>query len=610
MIPVIVHGKFIMAEEAESPKFSLLGFITRMFIFYMIYTRFMSPSTPVSNTGEPLPPHMNLWRNGQVFDLRVYLSELQDPTINFDTKPMVPISETNEAMLVWYEKGLKYDWNDRNARNQNLTLNPSSFPHLYLNGSLYAHVFLTKRGYSPDPLSDDHVDIATIYRHHALIRYMPAISTSTKKLLLDVTNTTDIEPVKQDAPYISYWVPTLHLNVIHDFSTFPRGGIPKPMHDMMQFHELSGDYYPTLYFNEFWLMREHMNPVNETVKELSLEFTFDLLSLWKWQLYSQMEQSWELQQSMGSTENEIDEIKHMLVDTNPILLGVTMVVSILHMVFDTLAFKNDIQFWKERDTLEGISVRTIVLNTVCQVIILLYLLDNETSWMILFSAFIGIGIEAWKIQKAMHVTIDRSGRFPMLRFHDKASYTASKTKEHDQQAMKYLSYLLYPLVIGYSIYSLVYDEHKSWYSWVVGSLVGAVYTFGFIMMTPQLWINYKLKSVENMPGRVFAYRALNTFIDDLFAFIIRMPTMHRLSCFRDDIVFFIYLYQRWIYPVDKSRACPEMGGGSVKTSETQELLEESSTETQEPKESQEEGEEENTIRQRNIKNQEDMNALD
>lgn len=49
------------------------------------------------------------------------------------------------------------------------------------------------------------------------------------------------------------------------------------------------------------------------------------------------------------------------------------------------------------------------------------------------------------------------------------------------------------------------------------------------------------------------YKSLNTFIDDLFAFIIKMPTMHRLSCFRDDIIFLIYLYQRYIYPVDKKR---------------------------------------------------------
>ncbi|MGH0171206.1 UNVERIFIED_CONTAM: hypothetical protein FKN15_060209 [Acipenser sinensis] len=49
------------------------------------------------------------------------------------------------------------------------------------------------------------------------------------------------------------------------------------------------------------------------------------------------------------------------------------------------------------------------------------------------------------------------------------------------------------------------------------------------------------------------YKAFNTFIDDVFAFIITMPTSHRLACFRDDVVFLGYLYQRWLYPVDKSR---------------------------------------------------------
>ena len=50
-----------------------------------------------------------------------------------------------------------------------------------------------------------------------------------------------------------------------------------------------------------------------------------------------------------------------------------------------------------------------------------------------------------------------------------------------------------------------------------------------------------------------AFKFLNTFIDDLFAFIIKMPTMHRISVFRDDIIFIIYMYQRWIYRIDESR---------------------------------------------------------
>lgn len=39
-----------------------------------------------------------------------------------------------------------------------------------------------------------------------------------------------------------------------------------------------------------------------------------------------------------------------------------------------------------------------------------------------------------------------------------------------------------------------------------------------------------------------------------------MPLMHRLACFRDDIIFFIYLYQRWVYAVDMSRV-NEFGQG-------------------------------------------------
>jgi len=29
--------------------------------------------------------------------------------------------------------------------------------------------------------------------------------------------------------------------------------------------------------------------------------------------------------------------------------------------------------------------------------------------------------------------------------------------------------------------------------------------------------------------------------------------LHRIAVFRDDVIFVIYLYQRWIYPVDRAR---------------------------------------------------------
>lgn len=54
----------------------------------------------------------------------------------------------------------------------------------------------------------------------------------------------------------------------------------------------------------------------------------------------------------------------------------------------------------------GMSVRSIYVSFVCQVIILLYLLDNpDTSSMILFSVVLGVIIEGWKITRAVNVTV-------------------------------------------------------------------------------------------------------------------------------------------------------------------------------------------------------------
>ena len=53
------------------------------------------------------------------------------------------------------------------------------------------------------------------------------------------------------------------------------------------------------------------------------------------------------------------------------------------------------------------------------------------------------------------------------------------------------------------------------------------------MMTPQLFINYKMKSVAHLPWRMLTYKALNTFIDDIFAFVIKMPMLYRIGCLRD-----------------------------------------------------------------------------
>jgi hypothetical protein len=289
----------------------------------------------------------------------------------------------------------------------------------------------------------------------------------------------------------------------------------------------------------------------------TLTLTLKPLSFWRMQIYTQMEQSFKMQVGTGlAQEGESDEIKRIFLEGNPWLLAVTMVVSLLHSVFDFLAFKNDIGFWKENKSLEGLSARSVLVNAFSQLVIFLYLLDNDTSMVVLFSAGAGTAIEFWKITRAFDVEVCQPvGRsWPPLKLKDRAGYQESDTRKHDEVAMRYLTYVLIPLVAGYSIYALVYESHRSWYSWALGSLVGAVYAFGFVLMCPQLYLNYKLKSVAHLPWRQMTYKFLNTIVDDLFAFVIKMPLLHRLSVFRDDVVFLVYIYQRWIYRVDPKRA--------------------------------------------------------
>lgn len=317
--------------------------------------------------------------------------------------------------------------------------------------------------------------------------------------------------------------------------------------------------------------------LNETVKTLPLRLDLSNMKNWKFNIMASVDFN-SKQQALqaaygapitgGGDGSEIEMVKEMLLDTNPYLLGVTAVVSIAHLLLEMLAFGSDIAHYRKKKDNVGISVRSILANVFMQAVIFLYLIDNSqnTSWMILGSQGIGILIEFWKITTVVDVRVRPAPPGSLIpyrvTFEDKykLSETEEKTKEYDEIAFKYMYIAAVPLLAGYAIYSLVYDSHKSWYSYILATLVGSVYAYGFLMMVPSLYINYRLKSVAHMPGKAMMYKFLNTFIDDLFAFTIKMPLLYRLATFRDDIIFFIYIYQRWAYTVDYTRV-NEFGQG-------------------------------------------------
>lgn len=543
-------------DDSDAGGWSVwLSYAMKIVLFIVVVRFVFGFGGSSGSSGEP-----NLWLPETAMEATLFLSEnssLSSLRCPSDRSSLPPSFSCLDSPT-WRKSSLIYS--STGSLDESLTIPVDE--HLLRNGSLHVHFFLTRNGFSSFMRCRRSADCVHVEKNLVVFAPPPKRVADIHLLSSSVSSSAEsLSPPSIDSSaqngvkMISYWTPLIVPQIVEDRTAYPRGGVPPPFADHLRFFELGNGYKPLLFFNTFFVMKDNMMPINSSLSSLPLRIQFGTTSTWKFLMAMQMESQFAVQEGMGLMgDGQVDDMKRMFLETNVYLLAVTGVVSLLHTIFEFLAFKNDIAFWNNNQSMEGLSVRTVVFNAFSQLVIFLYLLDSEASWMIIISGGIGAAIELWKVTKALRVVVDRAAPhwWQTVRFEDRDSYV-NRTREFDQQAMRYLSYLFYPLMVGYAAYSLYYETHRGWYSFVLNTLVGFIYAFGFIAMTPQLFINYKLKSVAHMPWKAFMYKALNTFIDDLFSFIIKMPTLHRISCFRDDIVFIIYLYQRWIYPVDPTR---------------------------------------------------------
>eukprot|EP01032_Pedospumella_encystans_P015608 gene15608-17839_t len=414
---------------------------------------------------------------------------------------------------------------------------------------------------------------------------------------------------------ISYWKPEVSIKLVNDFSKYPIHHVPRAIHsNVVQQSSGTWKYKPSVFVDEMGLTSDKYVPLNASITALPLKISFGPLSLQRWLLMAQMEESLQAQTELGFTAQDLDDVRRLISETSVYMLGITLLASLLHLLFECLAFQSDISFWQQNKSLAGLSARTVLTDLISQVIVFLFLVDSDTSMLVTIPAGFGLLVQTWKVQKATGLSCKIGAwGLPVIYFsrwaseqeeepasteqtvaktaqvedekeeRDVATHTemigtnnesaeispastnavtsraeveqrlTQVTLEADRFATTYLVALLLPVVFAFTARSLLYERHLTWYSWLIGASTSCVYTFGFVLMCPQLYINHKLKSVSHLPWKFLVFKFLNTFIDDLFAFIIKMPTMHRLSVFRDDIVFFIYLYQRHIYAVDENR---------------------------------------------------------
>ena len=552
----------------------------------------------------PIPQSIApIWPMNSSLDVKIYIS----PSLAMPAFHHIP----NER-LVLDEQAFKLgDWGDKRVIDTEFGV-PKEVQH---NQTLWAHIYVALHGHELDPAGPDY-SVRTAYHFFRPLNHFLAKKkvTKTKKLLGGGEQEDEVaDGVAQKGPLIaSYFHSNFTMSLIPDSGVLKFSQVHPAVRQYMVLESTgardasgqNGWYYPIMFVNTFWQLRDHMTELNATVRTLPLHIDLNNLNNWKFGIYASLDESIKQNQKnianggpvpAGGDGSEFEEFKRILIDTNIYLLSTTAIVTVLHTIFEFLAFKNDVvsliisrldrvprfkslfyniltnrtqSHWRKKKDNVGISFRTILANVAMQSIIFLYLLDNSdgTSWMILVGQGMGILIEAWKITKTVDVRLRATPEGSLLPytivFEDKhvLSDTEKKTQEYDQIAFRYLYMVAVPLLIAYAAYSVLYEEHKGWYSFILTTLVGSVYAYGFLMMVPSLYINYRLKSVAHMPARAMTYKFLNTFIDDLFAFTIKMPTLHRLATLRDDVIFFVYLYQAWVYKVDYSRV-NEFGQG-------------------------------------------------
>ncbi|ORM39478.1 Cleft lip and palate transmembrane protein 1 [Babesia sp. Xinjiang] len=502
-----------------------------------------------TTTGKRQGTYRNYLSTNELFDVYVYVSG--DAYVGLD-------SLEHNAQLVFSAESRPYthSFNRKFEVNEANVYAPS---HFFKNddSALYATVFVVPhKSYATRAVPFHKSTFKEGFDGHVIVKSLPLTTMREIKHSKEVNL---VSPDVSDAPseaseICKHWIPRLDVNVVYDAAPH-MAGVGDIYLELYNKHDAESVYDPLLYLSQFWVLEEHYQCIRPEMEgsPLKLNIHFSTCSPTYYLMSTQFKKNSETGGILGhQSAKEFEMFKRTLMTTNIYMLIFSGAFIMLHSIFSFFALKNDIQFWHQNDSMEGLSALSVLINFICDVIVALYIFDSENvSWLVLFEIAVGLVASAWKVSKAIRINTKRE--FPYLELGNAKNYVESNTKKYDRIAIKYMSMVMLPCVMGYAVYSLFYEKHKSWYSYIIAVAAGSVYTFGFIMMTPQIYINYKLKSVDHLPWRALIYKSLNTFVDDVASFLIDMPWMHRVSCFRDDIIFFCYLYQRWAYRVDPSR---------------------------------------------------------
>ena len=291
-----------------------------------------------------------VWPMNSSLDLSIYVS----PSL-----AMPALSQVDPGSLVLEEKGFTIG----NFKDKREIATSFAVPAEVQNGgNLWAHFYVALQGHEMDPAAQDY-DVAKAYHFYRQLNQMLAKKkvVKTKKLLggPDSSDEEEIVVTPKGPTLASYYHPNFTMSFIPDSGTqsYPQ------MHPALRQYVVlestgardasgqNGWYYPILFVNTFWQLRDHMTELNSTVTRLPLHISLNNLNNWKFSIFASIDDGMKRNQQQvanggpvpaAGDGSEFEDFKRILLDTNVYLLSTTAIVSVLHMIFEMLAFKSDI----------------------------------------------------------------------------------------------------------------------------------------------------------------------------------------------------------------------------------------------------------------------------
>ncbi|CAF1515817.1 unnamed protein product, partial [Didymodactylos carnosus] len=280
------------------------------------------------------------------------------------------------------------------------------------NTTFYIHLYLYQ---GHDPFRDQQALYRKLEISKFLVPQQDFINLFHEKVIgIGQTNKTEQNKNTSSLP-VTHIQKKIILNIMQNDVTFDRSQIPQEIFDIFRL-VTSTTYLPLMSIDKLSTRLRDYSPLNMSSPELKLQFQYSPVSLGRLRLWLNFERGLESTRQWGFQDKEIDEIKGIFADNNLTILALTFVVAAFHTLFDFLAFKNDINYWRHRKTMVGLSIRTVLWRSISQFIIFLYLLDSGASLLVLIPTGVGTLIEIWKVTKAFKIKIRFNGYRPVVTF--------------------------------------------------------------------------------------------------------------------------------------------------------------------------------------------------